>query len=64
MQALHNYKLWNPNLGQYVAQPDLQTAEQIHARGGLIIADGPHGMPSGRYEFPIAAKTPELTATH
>ncbi len=63
MQALHNYKLWNPNLGQYVAQPDLQTAEHIHARGGVIIADAHNGISSRLYES-VAAKTPEMTATH
>ncbi len=34
---LHNYKVWNPNLGQFVAQPDMRSADEISALGGIII---------------------------
>ena len=37
MEPRYNYKLWNPNLSQFVAQPNLLTAGEIHALGGVVI---------------------------
>ena len=37
MTKLYNYKLWNPNLGQFVAQPDMRSADEISDLGGIII---------------------------
>lgn len=39
MPRLYNYKVWNPNLSQFVAQPDLRTADEISAIGGIIIPE-------------------------
>ncbi len=67
MGELYNYKLWNPNLNQFVAQPDRRTAEHIHSVGGVIIFDGGHPM-SGvssteqHAAQPVGATMHELTA--
>ena len=39
MPRVYNYKLWNPNLSQFVAQPDMRTADEISGMGGIIIPE-------------------------
>ena len=68
MAELYYYKLWNPNLNQFVAQADKRPPEQIHALGGLIILDGGHPMSNMRPERedrpvrPVASPIDELIA--
>ena len=39
MPRLYNYKLWNTDLSQFVAQRDMRTADEISALGGIIIPE-------------------------
>ena len=41
MTELYNYKVWNPDLSQFVARPDLRTEAEIRSLGGVIIPSGP-----------------------
>ena len=66
MSGLYHYKVWNPNLCQFVAQPDLRTEDDIQALGGVIIADcGPPAPPLRQpYSGRSSAGAPQLTASH
>ena len=63
MIGLYNYKIWNPNLLQFVAQPDLRTVDDIRALGGIVISD--LGCPSQHQaDLSAAASSAELAASH
>ena len=64
MPALYNYKIWNPNLNQFAAQPDMLTADQIDARGGIIILGDGHSMsPKAGWEDLVPVPMPPVYET-
>jgi hypothetical protein len=63
MEQLYHYKVWQSDLGQYVAQRGRLSADEIRNRGGMIILERGCETPAGAQLVKASELTGDWSAT-